>query len=161
MNQYRILDIKSFMNTLLTTECFDTFLVSEIKVQGKYSAVIDGHIPEEIQKEEELEPLIPYGQVRTVCYDMMIGKRVPQKFRFVFVAEKQRKEQMLERLGEAGQRVGVRQLLINIFFHHGELYVTTGVNLEQFILDKTIEWEWENYVLELWKSLGIPWEKVS
>lgn len=164
----QVLDIKKCMNYLLATEAFDAWEVAEIKICAKVSYVIDGHVTPDFLTTEEMEAeqltpggCVPFGSVRTLCYEMIKGKRTPQSFRFSFLCPRKQMEQMLteEQLQVAPD--DIVNLTMNISFQQGELLVTTSCMERTFSLDKSLANAWDTWVWEFFRKMEITVEKSA
>ena len=84
-----ILNIKEFMNILLRTEAFDSFLLSEGSITTYMTFLLEGRpntdffSPEDEAYHQILsESYIPFSLVRPTCFDLIKGKRTPSSFKF-------------------------------------------------------------------------------
>ncbi|MBO6015909.1 MAG: hypothetical protein J6P60_04900, partial [Lachnospiraceae bacterium] len=89
----QITDMKHFMNTLLTKETFDSFLLEEALVKSGQTYYIDGRINSAFYTKEELEntPALrqefsSFATIRPTCYSLIKGSRTPLSFQFVLHA---------------------------------------------------------------------------
>ena len=99
----KLAEVRVFMNKLLCTETFDNFLLQEATIQGSISYHIEGTLHRDFYSEDELEQehlgglsFIPYGKVRTQCFDLIKGKRTPSFFKFVLLLSPSNLEKTLQ-----------------------------------------------------------------
>ena len=91
MTALSILDVKEFMNILLRTDTFDSFLLREGSVTTCMSFQLDGRAKAGFFSPEDeayglisQESYVPFSLVRPICFDIIKGKRTPSSFHFVF-----------------------------------------------------------------------------
>ena len=84
MTSFQVKELKNFMTKLLTTDCFDSFLLAEASVSSQAEYTIDGHINRDFYTREELDDpqVCPYrfvrwSEIRPVCFQIIRGKRAP------------------------------------------------------------------------------------
>ena len=168
MQAWKITDVKSFMNHMLVKETFDDFLLSEATITTKASFVIDGHLVEDYYTPEELEVLnqkritcVSFGEVRSLCFDIIKGKKTPGYFKFVFLMNPEGIAQILERNQIVMRLEDISNLSVNIRYQTGELYVTTGSSLKVFTPDKSVDQAWDRWVEMFLSDNEILYEKFS
>ena len=143
----RIRDIKTFMNRLLTQEDFDGFLCGRMQVQSDKGVLT-------IENNKGYEPIC-YGRLRSTLFDFIKGKQLPDKISIQLLAD----ETMLsEAFGENRDEVGTASVLIG--FKETELTMSSGVLLKGFSTDKTLEKQWDGYVVSYAEKLDIPYENM-
>jgi hypothetical protein len=164
----KILDVKRCMNDILATELFDKFQLAEASIITKVSYVIDGHVTPDFFSEEEAEQegidaqgCMPYGFLRPLCFDMIKGKRTPRSFRFTFLLPRAEIIRLLETEPALPIReTDVANLTMNVKYAEETLQVTTSCSMHTFLLDKSLELLWDRWVLDFYKKLEIPVEKI-
>lgn len=143
---------KEFMTKLLTSEIFDDFLVEEATIDTFNTFHIDGRIHKDFYKDNssasEDMPLSEYsrwGDLRSICFDLIKGKRTPLGFKFTFHPGSIIKNEVLE---NAGLNINPEDVLLglNIRFSNGNIILTTGCAFRVFSLDKTIEKAWDEFI---------------
>lgn len=164
----KVLDVKKCMNQLLATSCFDQWQLAEAKIITYVSYVIDGHVTEAYMNEEEMETegvkpgeCVPYGKVRSLCFDMIKGKRTPKSFRFVLLFPREDINRLVEEIHGDVTSGDVANLTVNFSFSQGELLVTTGSALRIFSMDKSLEYAWDAKVMELFRKMDVAVEKIT
>lgn len=142
---------KDFISKLLTTECFDSFLLKEASIHGFVPYQIDGHINKAFFETETTDTAsflaYDYAQwkdIRPVCFDLIKGKRTPTKFVFVLYLKPEAVNALFEKAGISQTNSLVQNLILNIRFEQGEMSITTGVDYSGFTLDKQAEQLWDS-----------------
>ena len=85
----KIAEVKDFMNKLLCQDVFDHFLIQEAVITTNVSCHIDGTLQKDFYTLEELEEqnltglsFVPYGLLRSSCFNLIKGKKTPSYFKF-------------------------------------------------------------------------------
>ena len=154
----QIKNTKHFMSALLATEAFDGFLLESADLITANSYTIDGHINKEFYGDEEEVPyeLSEWRSMRSVCYELIKGKHTPLGFKFVFCATPDKKSELLD--GEASSTVS--NLVFIVKFKDGRISLTTGVALSGFLLDKSYEKVWDDYMRKFLDQTRIEYEEL-
>ncbi len=153
MTVLSILDIKEFMNIFLRTDIFDTFLLSEASITTCITYLLDGHSKTDFfSPEEEIYPIIseeeyiPFGLVRTVCFDLIKGKRTPSSFKFIFRLSNENQKRTLASIGSNFSPEDISGMYLNLKYQNKQLICTTGISYHIFSMDKSLEHAWEDMV---------------
>ena len=154
----QIKNTRQFMSALLASEAFDGFLLESADLLTANSYTIDGHINKEFYGDEEEVPyeLAEWKNMRSVCYELIKGKHTPLGFKFVLCATPDKKAELLE--GEAA--TAVSNLVFIIKFKEGRISLTTGVALSGFLLDKSYEKTWDDYMRRFLDQAHIEYEEL-
>jgi hypothetical protein len=162
-----ILEIKDFMNKLLCLETFDNFLIQEAVISGSTTWSLDGKINPDFYSEDELEetgladlPYMPFGLVRTHCFNLIKGKRTPSYFKFVFLLSPTNLARTLEQTHSSYTTTDVSGCFLNLKFQHGKLLLTTGISYRIFSQDKSLDQEWDSLVKRFLKNHEISFEEL-
>ena len=160
-------EVRVFMNKLLCTETFDNFLLQEAAIQGSISYHIEGTLHKDFYSEEELEQehlnglsFIPYGKVRTQCFDLIKGKRTPSFFKFVLLLSPMNLEKTLQQSASSLTSADVTAAFINLKFQNNSLLLTTGISYRTFTIDKSLDHEWDNLIKKFLKNHEIVFEEL-
>lgn len=163
----QLTDIKAFMNTLLTSNTFDNFLLQEAVIVGNASFVIDGHVQKDYYTQEELEELkltkdtiLPFGMLRSNCYDLIKGKKAPSSFKFVFLLSHDNLEKTLRSVGSSYTPNDISGAYINIRYQNQLLTLTTGISYRIFSTDKSLEKDWDTLVQKFLNQHEIGFETL-
>ena len=159
-------EIKYFMNQLLCTETFDNFLLQEAVIQKDITFHIDGRLNNGYYNEEELEArsltglaFLPFGKVRSHCFDLVKGKRTPSYFKFVFLLSPANLTRTVEQAHTGFTPGDISAMYLNLSFQNRELHLTTGVSYRIFSGDKSLEHEWDRMVRLFLKNHEITCEE--
>lgn len=159
-------EIKYFMNQLLCTETFDHFLLQEAVIQKEITWNIDGRLNNQYYNEEELElraltglAFLPFGHVRSHCFDLIKGKRTPTYFKFVFLLSPTNLARTIEQAHTGFTPNDISAMYLNLNFQKGELQLTTGVSYRIFSGDKSLDHEWDRMIRLFLKNHEIAFEE--
>lgn len=162
-----LLEIKDFMNKLLCTETFDNFLLREATIGSGCIWTVDGSINREFFTAEELEEqdmtefsYMPFGKLRTQCFNLIKGKRTPSYFKFVFLLSPANLTRTLAQLHSTFSPNDITGMFINLKFQQGKLLLTTGISYRIFSVDKSLEQEWDSLVKRFLKNHEILFEEL-
>jgi hypothetical protein len=160
-------DIKNFMNTLLRTDTFDHFLLSEARITSAATYVIDGHVTKDFYSAEESEelglsgcPALPFSLLRGNCFDLIKGKKAPVSFRFVFELSPENLQRTLEKVHSSYTASDLSGMFINLKFQDQLLTLTTGISYRIFSADKSLDNEWDSLVRRFLTQHGISFEEL-
>lgn len=160
--------IKDFMNKLLCTETFDHFLLKEATIQTGITWSLEGELNSNFYSTEELDELglaglsfLPFGQVRTQCFDLIKGKRTPSYFKFVFLLSPENLSRTLTQTHSTFTPEDITGMFVNLKFQHGRLLLTTGISYRIFSTDKSLEQEWDALIKRFLKNHEISFEELS
>ncbi len=154
----KIEDVKGFTSQLFLHEGFDSFLLKEAQIVTFGAVSIDGRLRKGYfltQELEELgdEPYAPWKLWRPRFFDLIKGKRLPERFLIVLQLDLKQSEAFGREFGL--EKENLPSLYLNIRYEDGTLYCITGVSMNVFTLDKTIEREWDRRGELLLKKMGI------
>lgn len=162
-----ISEIKNFMNKLLCTETFDNFLLKEATIQSSVTWSLDGDLNQDFYSSEELEEMqltglsfLPFGLLRSQCFDLIKGKRAPSYFKFVFLLSPTNLARTLEQTHSSFSSSDITGMFLNLKFQHGKLLLTTGISYRIFSADKSLEQEWDVLVKRFLKNHEISFEEL-
>ncbi|MCI8483902.1 MAG: hypothetical protein HFH41_06145 [Lachnospiraceae bacterium] len=163
-----ILDIKEFMNTLLRTDTFDSFLLSEGSITTYMTYLLDGHPRKDFFSPEDepyelvaQEPFIPFSLIRPACFDLIKGKRTPISFRFVFLLSSENQKRTIASIGGSFSSSDVSGMYLNLKYQEQKLICTTGVSYQIFSMDKSLEHAWDDMVKRFFQKHQIAFEVLS
>ena len=146
----KIAEVKDFMNKLLCQDVFDHFLIQEAVITTNVSCHIDSTLQKDFYTLEELEEqnltglsFVPYGLLRSSCFNLIKGKKTPSYFKFSLLLSPENLKRTLSQTGSSFTENDISAVFLNIRFQNGELTVTTGISYRIFSTDKTLEHEWD------------------
>lgn len=168
MTALNLPEIKEFMNKLLCSETFDHFLLKEAVIKTAVTFTIDGTMDHEFYSTDETESLgltgfscLPFGMLRSQCFDLIKGKRTPSYFKFVLELSPTNLARTLEQIHSSFTAADISGVFLNLKFQNDALLLTTGVSYRIFCPDKSLEHEWDRLVERFLKNNGIVYEKLS
>ena len=130
----KIAEVKDFMNKLLCQDVFDHFLIQEAVITTNVSCHIDGTLQKDFYTLEELEEqnltglsFVPYGLLRSSCFNLIKGKKTPSYFKFSLLLSPENLKRTLSQTGSSFTENDISAVFLNIRFQNGELTVTTGI----------------------------------
>lgn len=160
-------EIGVLINQLLKGGMFDNFLLQEAVISQAFDYTIDGTLNGDYYSEEEYEQLglsglkyIPFSHVRSICLEMIKGKRKPGYFKFVFLLSPKNQASTIIRSGSSFRPEDVTGMFLNLIYKNDILTCTTGISYRIFSLDKTLEKEWDRMVTLFFKQHGIAVEEI-
>ena len=158
---------KNFMNALLVSEQFDTFLVEEVSITTFNTFQIDGHIVKDFYTNEEIEaaggalPVFSsWKDIRPVCFQLIKGKKTPVSFRVILHASPALIEQIASQPDCGVDANLIRSLALNIRYDKGRVTCVTGTALTPIILDKSVDPLWDQYIRGFLSRLGLDFEAL-
>ncbi len=122
MISIQVKDQKHFMNTLLSTETFDNYLVKEVGLVTFATYHITPNISE--------NPIL-FSQMRTVLFDLIKGKKAPESFKIILHLSKEDVPTL------SSEYVG--NYVVTIKYAQNEITLITGVSYQSFTLDKSAD----------------------
>ena len=168
MVAFTIHNIGSFMSRLLSSDCFDSFLLEEAVIRMAVTYTIDGHLNQNFYESDVWEdpaqrPFImqPWSEARGICREMIRGKKTPASFRFTLQLKPDYMDKTLSS-GQAlqpGTREAVSALVINIRMDEKGLQLVTGVAMQGFVMDKGPDRIWDQTMERFLNAKGIDFER--
>ena len=160
-------EVRVFMNKLLCSEVFDNFLLQEATIQGSISYHMEGALHTDFYSADELEAehltglsFVPYGKVRTQCFDLIKGKRTPSYFKFVLLLSPENLAKTLQQTGSSFSPPDISAAFLNLKFQNGQLLLTTGISYRIFTTDKSFDHEWDALIKRFLKNHEIVFEEL-
>lgn len=160
MTALKVEDIRQFTSGLFIGDMFDRFQVREAEIVTFNGFHIDGRVrPGYFTRQETEEMGIGefslWESVKPVCFSLIKGKRLPGSFRIVLQLGKDQVESFLSQRRPDIRADQVGGMYLNIRYENGELYCVTGLSLNFFTMDKTLETQWDEAVEQFFKKRGI------
>ncbi|MFV0465547.1 MAG: DUF5721 family protein [Lachnospiraceae bacterium] len=164
----QLTDIKLFMNHLLKTEMFDSFLLPEATIAQDATIIIDGHRNDSYYTKEELaeQPqmrgnILPFSELRSFCYQVIASKKTPVSFRFTFQLSPSSMERVIAESYSGLTREDVSTVYIHLQFKNNSLTLTTGIAYRTFLTTRIFDEEWDVNVRKFLKKHGISYEEIQ
>jgi hypothetical protein len=166
MVSYKIAEVKSFMAKLLVSTAFDGYILRELELHTFTSFKVSGQFNEDFFSKEELEERngiksIFWSELKPIAYSMIKGNKTPLALKIVFQLPPDRCKELVSSLGGRIRAEDIGGLYLNIRFEKGELRIITGTAIKTFIMDKTLEHEWDALAAKTLKEQGIAFEEES
>lgn len=166
MKAFQIKELKNFMSRLLATDSFDSFLLAEATITTYNSFVIDGHINKEFFSgitDEEASPsyeFSPWKDMKSLCFDLIKGKRTPLNFKFILHLKPEIVEAILQNGDTQTSATDVRAFVLNIKYDGTELTCVTATSFQTFLLDKMPDQLWDTYVTDFLEEKSIAYKSL-
>ena len=168
MTALKIINVKEFMNTLLLSETFDHFLLSEASITTFATMILDGHACTDFFSPEDEgyaltmdDTYVPFSLLRGSCLDFIKGKRTPVSFKFVFLLSKENQQKTLASLHSAFSPEDISGMYLNLRYQAGEIICTTGISYRTFSMDKSLDQAWDDMILRFFKNHKILCESLT
>lgn len=167
MKSYKISALKDFMNKLLLSDTFDCFLLEEGTIVTANAFQIDGHIQKDFYTKEEQEDktLRPFEfsqwkDIRSLCFQLIKGKRTPLSFKFVLLLFPNHMEKILEKGGFSDNGSLVKFFTLTVKYDGANATLITGLSTNTFLMDKTPEQLWDDAFRKFMDSRQISWDEM-
>ncbi|WP_029320569.1 DUF5721 family protein [Butyrivibrio sp. AE3004] len=155
----RIKNTRQFMSVLLASEVFDGFLLESAELVTANTYTIDGRVNKEFFGDEDdgkaLHELSEWKTLRPVCYELIKGKHTPLGFKFIMCISPEEKEGILQE----EMNTNISSLVFILRFKDGVITLTTGAALSGFLMDKSYETIWDDYMKRFLDNARIEYEE--
>lgn len=165
MKAYKIKELKNFMSRLLGSSVFDSFLLAEASISTYNTFFIDGRINKEfftgdLNDEGVLPPyeFSSWQDMRSLCFDLIKGKRTPVSFKFVLHLKSELADSLLKENESAVSLSDLKAFVLNIKYDGSELTCITATAFHTFIPDKTPDQIWDKYIENFFDQNSINYE---
>lgn len=160
----QIADLRLFTKKLFIGETFDRFLVREARIVTFNTFSIDGKVRQGYYSDEEREEgkvksYSSWKVLRPFCFSLIKGNRLPESFAIVFKLPPDSTERFLKERGSAWLPGQVGGLYINVRYEEQALSCITGLSMNQFTMDRSLEQEWDDSVRAFLKKEEIVFEE--
>lgn len=151
MLSIQIKDIKVFMKHLLIQETFDQFLLMQGSVSTYITYDIDGKVNKDFFGDEYESSEVygynytPWAHEKNLIWSLIKGKHTPSSFKFVLHIKDEEMSQILKDISPAITN-NINALVITIRYDERGLFITTGLSTKSFLLDKTAEEAWDEWI---------------
>lgn len=167
MKAYQIKDVKNFMNKLLRTDAFDSFLLAEAAITTYNAFVIDGHIIKEfftgdVNNDSILPPyeFSKWQDMRSLCFDLIKGRRTPVNFKLILHLKPELTKEILQK-GECGVSLSdLKAFVLNIKYDGSMLTCITATAFHTFLPDKTPDKLWDDYFMDFLTDKSLSFEEI-
>ena len=161
----QITSMKTFMNQLLVSDTFDSFLLQEAIISSANTYTIDGHINIDFYPiEERGTDCIPYefqswSELKGLCFNLIKGKNTPLFFKFVLQLKPEKAAALLAKENSSVDASQVRALVLNIRFDGAKAILTTGTSYHTFVMSREPDLIWDKALIKYLSGKGIPFEE--
>ena len=165
MISIKIENNRDFTRKLFIEDVFDDFYLNKAEFVTNCRFEVDGELMMNFFDEEEQKSLSLEGrrfclwkELKPFCYQIIKGRRAPLSFRILLSASARIPEcrTLLENAVETGVVSG---FVLKFEFINKEILGATGVSLNSFSLDRSLEHEWDELVPQILSSHEILFEK--
>ncbi len=141
-------DVKGFMNQLLAKDTFDGLEVRGVQIHSFTKFEIDC---QDLSNKESIAFHL-WQKIRPYTFNIIKGEAKPTQIKIIFSLPKEEVEAF---------HPNAAALTININFDSGGISITNGITHKSFSLDKTIDEQWDSYVVDFFRSKGIATKKAA
>ncbi len=150
-------DLKSFTAGLFIGSLFDHFLVREASIITYNKFTIDGRIrggyfSGEEREEQQIGAFSSWKTLKPFCFSLIKGKRLPESFRIVFLLPEDAKQEFVNQHGAGLSPEQVGALCVNIIYENSFILCTTGISVNIFTTNRTLEHEWDARIREFLRN---------
>lgn len=147
MKAFNIENTKSFMSYLLGSEVFDDFLLEEATIKTFNTFNIDGRIIPEFYDDYEFGyEFSEWKDLRSVCFNLIKGKQLPVFCHFIMQLKPEKIHSLLLENNSTVDSSLVKSFTLNIKYLNGEISLITATSMTTFIMDKSPDEIWDNYI---------------
>ena len=162
MISLQINNTKSFMNALLISDLFDTFLIEKATITTFNTFHIDGHTVKEFfdsDESNELPPFSLWSDIKPICFQLIKGKKTPVAFNVVLHANQSLISELTKHEDCTIAENLISSLVLNIRYENGKVNCITASALTTFIPDKSIDRIWDSYVRQFFSTSELDYEE--
>lgn len=168
MTSFQIKQLGAFMHKLLSTDCFDSFLLAEATLTAAATYVIDGHQNKDFYTAEEWDDtsirpydFATYSSMRPLLFDLVKGKKTPVNFKFVLHLIPEYVAPTLKQGDTSVTADNIRAFVLTIKYDGSALTLVTGTAMKTFLMDKSPDTIWDNAMRKFLSKKEIDYEEVS
>ena len=162
MVSLKVVDVKTFTKNIFIDNVFDNFVTSSVEINTFSKFSIDGHLNKKWFDTDEVENIkedyVRWADLKKYAYDMIRGSKVPSSFKIVLLLSKENMSNTIKKYAFNISDSDVEGLFLNIVYENNELHIVTGISYKIFILDKTLDKEWDNSIRPFLNKHEIPFE---
>ena len=162
MQAVEILDIKQFMHVLLQTPFFDSYDLVSATIRTDMDYEINGKWNHSFFDEAEIDSnklsdhtYLPWQLAKDKILMLIRGKKTPTVMKLVFKLNNNALSTMLNDSAHNNNPGDIEGVYLNILFQEQKLNITCSVSYKIFSLDKSLEQEIWNNLIESLKSNNV------
>lgn len=140
------LNAKSCMAHLLLRPTFHpfSFIEGEVTTYNKFH--IDGRLHKDFFDEAPTREYSSWQEIQAHFLAIIRGKRTPLNFKIILSLAKENFAAFLNKNGLSFRPEDIQGLYLNFRYDGTQLECITGISMNTFTLDKSLEQEWDKYV---------------
>ncbi len=159
MLSIQIADTKRFMQHLLSGDTFDDFYLVEATIKMGVTYQIEGRLNKEFYDsdiEKNLRRNFCYWkEIRNHIFQIIKGKRRPLSCKIILSLSESPVSHLIADSLCPFRQEDIQGLYLNILYNAKGLLVTTGISYQNFSLDKSLEYAFDDYTTCFLKGKGI------
>lgn len=160
MISLRSTNIKDFTSHLFLKNTFDHFSFIEGEIITYNTFRIDGHIQKEFfDSDAELPEYSYWKNIRGYCFSLIKGKRAPLSFSIILGLPPHAIRKLTAEAAPSYNFSDIRGLYLNIRYDGEHLTCVTGISLNYFTMDRTLEHMWDEEAKKILKEYQIDVEQ--
>ena len=161
----KISSMKSFMNHLLVADTFDNFLLEEALISTANTYQIDGHVNKEFFTSEDMQQtntpsydFTPWKDLKSLCFNLIKGKRTPLFFKFVLHLKPEAVGKLLAAGACSLPPEQIKALVLTIKYDGTQAVLTTGSSYHTFVMSKEPDVIWDKALQQFLSKQEIAYE---
>ena len=163
----QISSTKQFMNLLLTSDCFSSFLLESASVTTFNTFQIDGRIHPEFYNNdsEDYESKTRYAfskylDLQEHLFFVIKGSRTPLQMKLTLLLNPDSMEKLLLANACTVPKEMISGFALNIKYDGEKILLTTAISYEGFTMDKSAEPIWDNALKKFLSAKEIVFEEI-
>ena len=163
----QITSTKQFMNQLLTSDCFSSFLLESAFVTTFNTFHIDGRIHSEFYNNESEEYLektkytfSKYLDLQEHLFFVIKGSRTPLQMKLTLLLNPDAMDKLLLTNACTVPKEMLSAFVLNIKYDGEKILLTTAISYEGFTMDKSAEPIWDNAFKKFLSAKEIQFEEI-
>lgn len=163
----QITSTKQFMNQLLTSDCFSSFLLESALVTTFNTFHIDGRIHPEFYNSESEEYLektkytfSKYLDLQEHLFFVVKGSRTPLQMKLTLLLNPDAMDKLLLTNACTVPKEMLSAFVLNIKYDGEKILLTTAISYEGFTMDKSAEPIWDNAFKKFLSAKEIQFEEI-
>ncbi len=156
MISLKIKDINIFMQKLLIADTFDDFLLCDGEIAVSNIITFNGRINPRFFSSEEQDMLVDdfiyWKDFKHIAVETIKGSKVPSRMKLVFALSKTKYESIISKSGMNLPPEQVGGLYLHVLYEDNHIEVITGVSLNTFTMDKTLDKYWDETIVSFLNS---------
>lgn len=163
----QITSTKQFMNLLLTSDCFSSFLLESAKVTTFNTFTLDGRIHPEFYDHEDTDSqektkysFSKYMDVQDYLFSIIKGSRTPLSIKIALLLNPEAMEKLLINASCSVPKESISAFVLNMKYDGSKIMLTTAISYEGFTMDKSAESVWDNALKKFLSTKEIAFEEI-